>query len=92
MSKSEQFIQYSYYEKTVINSFELIFDKLMFTLDLAKYVNLHNECIQIFLRIWKRMRKGTKFRSPKRLGPVIIYMILKAKGFDIKISDFIEKI
>lgn len=92
MSKSEQFIQYSYYEKTVIDSFELILNKLMFTLDLTKYINLYNECIQIFLQIWKRMRKGTKFRSPKRLGPVIIYMILKAKGFDIKISYFIEKI
>lgn len=49
MSKSEQFIQYSYYEKTVIDSFELILNKLMFTLDLTKYINLHNECIQIFL-------------------------------------------
>lgn len=92
MSKSEQFIQYSYYEKTVIDSFELILNKLIIILDLEKYPNLYEECFQIFLQIWKQMRKGTKSRSPKKLAPVIIYMVFKAKGFDIRIADFIEKI
>lgn len=92
MSKSEQIIQYTYYEKTVLDNFELIFNRLIVILEFSKYPQLKDECINTFSNIRKQMRKGTKFRSPKKLGPAIVYMVLKSKGFDVQITNFIEKI
>ncbi len=83
----------SYYEKYIEKQFNQIFDDIILRLGSEdKYLPLKEKCVQTFMNIWRQIKKGTKYRTPEKLGPVVIYMFLKLKkrGFNQSLSNFLK--
>ncbi|MBA7688793.1 hypothetical protein ES703_97282 [subsurface metagenome] len=77
------------YENFVLQLANIEFNRILTALHLSKF--LRNECIDIFGRVWRNLRKGAKGRIPEKLAPVILYMLLKANEIDIDLEKYIDK-
>ena len=80
----------SQYEDFVLQLANIEFNRILSALHLSKF--LRNECIDIFGRVWRYLKKGTKGRIPEKLAPVIIYVLLKANEINIDLEKYIDKI
>lgn len=79
----------SRYENFILQLADIEFIQILITLQLSEF--LKNECIDLFGRVWRYLKKGTKGRIPEKLAPVIIYMLLKANEIDIDLKKYIDK-
>ena len=79
----------SRYENFVLQLAESEFNRILTTLHLSEF--LRKECINIFGRVWRYLKKGTKGRVPEKLAPVILYMLLKANEINIYLKNYIDK-
>ncbi len=77
------------YENFVLQLADSEFNRILTTLHLSEF--LRNECIDIFRRVWRYLKKGTKGRMPEKLAPVILYMLLKANEIGIDLKEYIDK-
>jgi len=80
----------SRYENFVLQLADFEFNRIFTALHLSEF--LKNECIDIFGRVWKYLKKGAKGRIPEKLAPVILYMLLKANEINIDLEKYIDKI
>jgi len=78
------------YENFVLQLADIEFNRILTALHLSEF--LRNECIDIFGRVWRNLRKGTKGRIPEKLAPVILYILLKANEIVIDLEKYIDKI
>jgi len=78
------------YENFVLQLADSEFNRIQTTLNLSEFIK--NECIDIFGRVWRNLRKGTKGRIPEKLAQVILYMLLKANEIGIDLKKYIDKI
>ncbi len=78
------------YENFVLQLVDTEFNRIQTALHLSEF--LKNECIDIFGRVWRYLKKGTKGRIPEKLAPVILYMLLKANEIGIDLKEYIDKI
>lgn len=79
----------SRYENFVLQLADIEFNRILTTLHLSEF--LRNECIDLFGRVWRYLKKGTKGRVPEKLAPVILYMLLKANEINIDLKKYIDK-
>ncbi len=79
----------SRYENFVLQLADIEFNRILITLHLSEF--LRNESIDIFGRVWRNLRKGTKGRIPEKLTPVILYMLLEANEINIDLEEYIDK-
>ena len=49
-------------------------------------------CFTLFLEIYERLRRNTKFRGPQNLSPIIIYMFFNMKGHNLDIKHITDTI
>jgi len=77
------------YENFVLQLADTEFNRILTELHLSEF--LKNECIDIFGRVWRYLKKGTKGRIPEKLAPVILYMLLKANEIGIDLKEYIDK-
>ena len=80
----------SRYENFVLQLADIEFNRILTALHLSEFSK--NECIDIFGRVWRYLKKGTKGRIPEKLTPVILYMLLKANEINIDLEKYIDKI
>ncbi len=80
----------SRYENFVLQLADIEFNRILTALHLSEF--LKNECINIFGRVWRYLKKGAKGRIPEKLAPVILYMLLKANEINIDLEKYIDKI
>ena len=81
------------YKKTrLFDDFENIYDKIILTLNLTVDKELKYECFNFLLTIRNKQKKGTKYRAPKKLSPIIVFMFFKMRGFNLNIKDITRKI
>jgi len=79
----------SRYENFVLQLADIEYNRILTTLYLSEF--LRNEGIDIFGRVWRYLKKGTKGRVPEKLAPVILYMLLKANEINIDLKKYIDK-
>lgn len=77
------------YENFVLQLADIEFNRILTTLHLSEF--LRNKCIDIFRRVWRYLKKGTKGRIPEKLAPVILYMLLKTNEIGIDLKKYIDK-
>lgn len=81
------------FKKTrLFDDFENIYDKIILTLNLTVDKELKYECFNFFLAIWNQQKKGTKYRAPKKLSPIIVFMFFKKRGLNLNIKDITKNI
>jgi len=80
----------SQYENFVLQLADMEFNRILTLLHLSEF--LKNECIDIFGRVWRYLKKGVKGRIPEKLAPVILYTQLKANEIGIDLEEYIDKI
>ena len=59
-------------------------------LRLASAENLKNECCLILREIRDKIKSQTRFREVQKLIPVVAYLFLKSKGYEVKKSDMMR--
>jgi len=77
------------YENFVLQLADIEFNRILTALHLSEF--LKKECIDIFGRVWRYLKKGAKGRIPEKLTPVILYMLLKANEINIDLKKYIDK-
>jgi len=77
------------YENLVLQLADIEFNRILTSLHLSGF--LKNECMDIFGRVWRYLKKGTKGRVPEKLAPVILYILLKANEIGIDLKKYIDK-
>ncbi|MFW9970971.1 MAG: hypothetical protein ACFFDF_12310 [Candidatus Odinarchaeota archaeon] len=68
-----------------------LFSKLVRRLKLSKVHNLRLECEEVFQEIYFKCKNPSKYEHPKYLIPLIIYIVLKRYGTNIRKSDLMLK-
>ncbi len=80
---------------TTLATFDLKdFNKIYAKLNraLRVYVNrdIRKECKVIFSNLWRKMDSHSKYEQSDRLIPIIVYLILKKRGLNVRVSDFLK--
>ncbi len=81
-----------YKKARLFDAFENAYDNIILTLNLPGDKELKSECFKFFLTIRNKLKKGTKYRVAKKLSPIVVFMFLKMRGFNINIKDITKKI
>lgn len=74
---------------TILDDFRLMFDALAKKLKFTNILHLKEKRARIFFEYYKNCRKTLKFNQPKRLIPILMYMVLKENGYIVKKNNFI---
>jgi len=74
---------------TILDDFRLMFDAFAKKLKFTNILHLKEKCARIFFEYYKNCRKTLKFNQPKRLIPILMYMVLKENGYIVKKNNFI---
>ena len=77
---------------TILDKFNEIFDNLVKNLSLPRIHELKKECGRIFNNLYRSSKKTSSYDRLKIMIPIIIYMVLKKNGINIRRNDFIAKI
>lgn len=77
------------YESLILQIAKAELGRLLTTLHLPKL--LEKDCLTIFKRVWKNLKKATKGRSPEKLASVILYMELKVKAINVPLDEILSK-
>ncbi|MBD3195376.1 MAG: hypothetical protein GF317_09990 [Candidatus Lokiarchaeota archaeon] len=75
-------------EKVMANITKNLISKLSSHLDLPR--SLFQIYFKKYLEIRKKLSKGTKYRSPEKLVPIVIYYSTKFRNIPINASDLLE--
>ncbi len=75
------------YQNLVLQLADVEFKRILTALHLPE--SLKNDCIAIFKKIWKNMKKGSKARAPDKLAPVVLFMLLKVKTILFELEDLL---
>lgn len=70
----------NWHEAHILNASQLIYNEILNLHQIPVKKELKLTFIDLFFGAWKRIKKGTKFRSPAYSCPVFIYLFCKSEG------------
>ena len=76
----------------LMNKFNKNYKKTLILLNLHELTKDMKECFIFFNNIRNQIPKGTKYRPIEKLLPIIMYIFLKMKGFNINLNNYIKQL
>ncbi len=73
-----------------LKDFNKIYAKLTKALRIYANREVKKECRLIFNGLRREMHRHSKYEHPDKLIPIIAYLILKKRGFYVRVSDFLK--
>lgn len=76
--------------KNIVDTFDLIYDKIILKLQWKKNPDIKNECGILYDQIRNKIKKFTKYRAVPKLAPIIIFLFFRMKTLNISSKDFMN--
>ena len=87
--KWERYLK-KYKDNNLFIVFEGIYDKIISSLHLPADKKVKHACFTLFLDVYNKIKRSTKFSGPQNLSPITILMFFNMKGRNVTIKDITD--
>ena len=74
--------------RSLVLTFDVILDGIIENLQIEFHSKVKEDCIHLFEKIHSKIKKGTKYRDPASLAPIIIFLFLRMKHANVNSKKF----